>query len=192
MTRAPSGVRKVCAMTARQLHRRQSTRNGTPDATWMKTMRTAVTRTVLQAASTRPVKVSAGTWEMGLTSKERSVVAREKRMKTAASRRESSVTATSRAPHGVHGAEVSLRIHVLMVSGSSGDRGAQLRGNSNQRRLVMKKVVTCRARNWCWRRRSRFKGNTDISRAGLHHFANVSSKTEANTVPEWLRVFGES
>ncbi len=98
---------------------------------------------MLHMASTRPVKQLAGTFEIGLTSKDRRVVAREKRTKIKARRMDGNVTKTSGLPQGVHGTPAFARSHVLTV-GSVGDLVVQLMGKRIQRRTVMKKVVTFR------------------------------------------------
>ncbi len=104
-------------------------------------MRTVATRTMLHMDSTRPVKQLAGTLEMGLTSKESSVVAREKTTKIRARRIDGKVTKTSGFPHGLQEASGFPRSHVLTVW-SLGELVEQLMGNRIQRRTVMKKVVT--------------------------------------------------
>ena len=105
-------------------------------------MKTAATRTMLQEASTRPVNDEPGTLEIGLTSKERRVVAIEKIINTKARIKDGSVTKTSGLFHGVQSTVGSLRSHVLIVSGLSVVLGTQLRGKSSHRSIVIKKVVT--------------------------------------------------
>jgi hypothetical protein len=47
-------------------------------------------------------------------------------------------------PKGVQAAAVSPWIQVLMVSGFTACLGEQFTGKRSQRRMVMRKVVTCR------------------------------------------------
>ena len=79
--------------------------------------------------------------DIGLTSKDRRVIAREKRTKIKARMMEGRVTKTSGLFHGVQGAPTFARSHVLTV-GSEGNLVVQLMGKRIQRRIVMKKVVT--------------------------------------------------
>lgn len=116
-------------------------------------------RTVLHKVSTRPVKQSPGNCDSGFTSKEKSVVASEKRRKAAASASAVIDTPTSATPPGRHGASGPF-IQVLMVSDGSrqsmGKRSHLSHRNrsllkfqfygslfGNYPRMVMKNVVTC-------------------------------------------------